>query len=259
MRLTIGARLGLGFLIMLLLVAAAGSASIITVRRLADLTAILAQESDEVLHIRDIEVTVAKADTALERAMEFGTTEAMIATARFWQSELQKEVTNYLDSKGAGSSEAETLQKLKISQQNFDDRLEAYTTLAGTTDITELDIRIGLMNPYLESLAVLESAARDRMVEALGEIQRAQSSLLLLMIGFTVIAALIGAGLAVWITRSVTIPVGQLVELADRISMGELDMVMEVRSRDEIGKLADSMERMRISLKAAMERLKKQR
>ena len=259
MRLTIGARLGLGFLIMLLLVAAAGSASIITVRRLADLTAVLAQESDEVLRIRDIGVTVAKADTALEKAVEFGTTEALIVAARFWQSELQDEVTNYLDSKGTGSSEAETIQKLKIAQQNFDHTLEGYTTLAGAMDITYLDIQYGLISPYLETLAVLESAARGRMVEALEEIQRAQSSLLLLMIGFTVIAALLGAGLAVWITRSVTIPVGQLVELADRISMGELDMAMEVRSRDEIGELADSMERMRLSLKAAMERFKKQR
>ena len=50
-----------------------------------------------------------------------------------------------------------------------------------------------------------------------------------------------------------------LSEGADRISMGELDMAMEVHSRDEIGELADSMERMRVSLKAALERLKKQR
>jgi HAMP domain-containing protein len=259
MRLTIGARLGLGFLVMLLLVAAAGSASIITVRRLADLTAVLGQDSDEVLHIRDIGGSVAKADTALERAVEFGTTENTIVTARFWQSTLQDEVTNYLDSKGTGSSETETLQKLKAAQQHFDDTLETYTTLAGEMDITHSDIRDGLINPYLEILAVLENAARGRMGRALEEIQRAQSSLLLMMIGFTVIAALLGAGLAVGITRSVTVPVGRLVEAADRISMGELDMAMEVHSRDEIGELADSMERMRVSLKAAMERLKKQR
>jgi HAMP domain-containing protein len=259
MRLTIGARLGLGFLVMLLLVAAAGSASIITVRRLVDLTAILAQESDEVLHIREIWGTVLKAGTAMETAVEFGTAENMIVTAQFWQSELQGEVTNYLDSKGTGSSEAETPQKLKTAQQNFDNALEMYTTLAGTTDFTDLDIRAGLTNPYLEILAASEDEARSRMAEALDEIQRAQSSLLLMMIGFTVIAALLGAGLAVGITRSVTVPVGRLVEAADRISMGELDMAMEVHSRDEIGELADSMERMRVSLKAALERLKKQR
>ena len=259
MRLTIGARLGFGFLIMLLLVATTGLASIVTVRRLADLTAVLAQESDEVLRIRDIGVAVAKADTALEKAVEFGATEIMIATARFWRSELQDEVTDYLDSKGTGSSEAETLQRLKSAQQNFDSTLDGYTTLAGAMDITYLDIRYGLINPYLETLAVLEGAARGRMVGTLEEIQRAQSLLLLLMIGFTVIAALLGAGLAVGITRSVTVPVGQLVKAADRISMGELDVAMEVHSRDEIGELADSMERMRVSLKAAIERLKKQR
>ena len=79
------------------------------------------------------------------------------------------------------------------------------------------------------------------------------------MAAFTAIAAVVGAGLAVGITRSVTVPVRQLVEAADQISTGDLDATMDVSSRDEIGDLADSMERMRVSLKSAMGRLRKQR
>jgi methyl-accepting chemotaxis protein len=262
MRLTIGARLGLGFLVMLLLVAAAGSASILTFRRLADLTAILAQESDEVRRITDIRVSVAEADVAFERAVAAGI-EGEIAIARFWQSELQDKVTAYLESKGTVSSEAEMLQRLKAAQQYFDETFERYlnsAALSAGLDPRAFSQRQDLVvDPYLSILDEIESEATNRMVEALNEIQRAQSSLLLVMIGFTVIAALIGAGLAVGITRSVTVPVRQLVKGADRISMGELDVAMEVHSRDEIGELADSMERMRVSLKSAMERLRKQR
>ena len=262
MRLTIGAKLGLGFLVMLLLVAAAGSASIITVRRLADLTAIMAQESDEVRHITDIRVSVAEADVALQRAVTAGT-EGEIAIARFWQSELQDKVTAYLESKGTGSSEAEMLQELETAQQAFDETFETYLnlgTLDASPDLQVFSRRRDLaVYPYLSILAEIESEATNRMVEALNEIQRAQSSVLLVMIGFTLIAALIGVGLAVGITRSVTVPVGQLVKVADQISLGDLDAAMEVHSRDEIGELADSMERMRISMKAAIERLKKQR
>ena len=262
MRLTIGARLGLGFLIMLLLVAAAGSASIIAVRRLADLTAILAQESDEVRRITDIRVSVAEADVALERAVAAGI-EDEITTAQFWQSELQDEVTAYLESKGTSSSEAEMLQRLKVAQQNFDETFERYlnsAALSAGLDPRAFSQRQDLVvDPYLSILDEIESEATNRMVEAMNEIQRAQSSLLLVMIGFTVIAALIGAGLAVGITRSVTVPVGQLVKAADQISLGDLDTAMEVHSRDEIGELAHSMERMRVSMKAAIERLKKRR
>jgi HAMP domain-containing protein len=262
MRLTIGARLGSGFLIMLLLVAAAGSASIIAVRRLADLTAILAQESDEVRRITDIRVGVAEAGAALERAITAGE-EGEIATARLRQSELQDKVTAYLEIKGTGSGEDEILQRLELAQQLLDEAFEEYLNVAALG--AGLDLRLLsryqdlVVNPYLSILTEIESEATNRMVRALEEIQRAQSSLLLLMIGFTVIAALIGAGLAVGITRSVTVPVGQLVKAADQISIGDLDMAMEVHSRDEIGELADSMERMRISLKAAIERLRKQR
>jgi methyl-accepting chemotaxis protein len=262
MRLTIGARLGLGFLIMLLLVAAAGSASIITVRRLADLTAIMAQESDEVRRITDIRVSVAEADVALQRAVTAGT-EGEIAIARFWQSELQDKVTAYLESKGTGSSEAEMLQRLETAQQGFDETFKAYlnlTTLNASPDLQAFSRRRDLaVYPYLSILAEIESEATNRMVEALNEIQRAQSSLLLMMIGLTVIAALLGAGLAVGITRSVTRPVRRLVEVADDMSMGDLDTPIEVTSRDEIGELQESIERMRVSLKTVLERLKKQR
>ena len=262
MRLTIGAKLGLGFLIMLLLVAAAGSASIITVRRLADLTAIMSRQSDGVRRITDIRVGVAEADVALQRAVAAGT-EGEIAIARLWHSKLQDSVKVYLESKGTGSSEAEMLERLETAQQAFDATFETYLNPplpSASLDPRAFSQRRDLVvYPYLSILAEIESEATNRMVRALEEIQRAQSSLLLMMIGFTVIAALIGAGLAVGITRSVTVPVGQLVKVADQISMGDLDAAMEVHSRDEIGELADSMERMRVSLKAAMERLKKQR
>jgi len=77
--------------------------------------------------------------------------------------------------------------------------------------------------------------------------------------GFTIAAAILGVALAWWVIRSVTRPVRRLVEVADNISMGDLDMPIEVTSRDEIGELQESIERMRVSLKTALERLKKPR
>ncbi len=67
---------------------------------------------------------------------------------------------------------------------------------------------------------------------------------------------LIGATLNFMLWRLVIQPVTQLSQLADRVSMGELDGAeFEPRSKDEIGVLAESFGRMRKSLAHAMKML----
>ncbi len=63
------------------------------------------------------------------------------------------------------------------------------------------------------------------------------------------IALLIGRGL----TRNVI----ALTEAADRLSRGDLDTTVDVRSNDELGDLSDSFERLRVSLRLAMNRLRR--
>jgi HAMP domain-containing protein len=49
------------------------------------------------------------------------------------------------------------------------------------------------------------------------------------------------------------------VAAADKISLGQLDTPVSAERNDEIGDLARALERMRLSLEAAMERLRKRR
>ena len=63
------------------------------------------------------------------------------------------------------------------------------------------------------------------------------------------VAAMVGAGIA----RNVL----YLADVAERMSLGELDIKVEVKTKDELGRLAEALDRMRISLKAAIERLKR--
>ncbi|MCW7755132.1 HAMP domain-containing protein [Desulfobotulus sp. H1] len=69
---------------------------------------------------------------------------------------------------------------------------------------------------------------------------------------------IIGLSISVYgyrITRSIK----YLTDAADRISVGELDMEIQVRSNDEIGNLADAISRMQDSLKLSIERLRRRR
>jgi HAMP domain-containing protein len=83
------------------------------------------------------------------------------------------------------------------------------------------------------------------------EIRRA----LLPLIG--IIAGLLVAGVALsfLLARGIIRPILRLTLVADKISKGDLEMPVGVETRDEIGDLAQSLGRMRASLKAAMTRL----
>jgi predicted Zn finger-like uncharacterized protein len=59
--------------------------------------------------------------------------------------------------------------------------------------------------------------------------------------------------------RRVTGNIKYLSEVADRISVGELDAQVEVRSKDEVGELAEAISRMQDSLRLSIERLRRRR
>jgi len=64
---------------------------------------------------------------------------------------------------------------------------------------------------------------------------------------------------AMYVARGFTNPLVQLTQVADRISLGELDAKIEINRKDEIGELAEAVSRMQASLQAAIERLRARR
>lgn len=77
-----------------------------------------------------------------------------------------------------------------------------------------------------------------------------------LVVVVTVLVAVAAVALALYLSRGIIQPVHVLSAAADSISRGDLDVPIAVSSGDEIGDLAESVERMRASLKAAIERLR---
>lgn len=73
------------------------------------------------------------------------------------------------------------------------------------------------------------------------------------------IALLIVFTVIYYYSRSVIWPILLLAEVADRISMGELDRPIQIKAKGEVRVLADSIERMQTSVKAAIERLQRRR
>jgi methyl-accepting chemotaxis protein len=59
--------------------------------------------------------------------------------------------------------------------------------------------------------------------------------------------------------RAIVTPVMKLTDAAERMSLGELNVKIDIKSRDEIGLLAQAIGRMQTSLRLAMNRLRRKR
>ena len=77
--------------------------------------------------------------------------------------------------------------------------------------------------------------------------------------GAGVIGIVLALGLALFISTTITRPMTHLAEVADRMSLGELDVEIDVTGDNEIGQLAESLRRMQSSLRSAIERLRQRR
>lgn len=120
--------------------------------------------------------------------------------------------------------------------------------------------------PYYTSFVPVQSSdsqAGTKTVGAIGVaikqswfteiVRRVQITILVV----TLLALALAVAGAVVAAQRLTRPIVELTEAANRISLGELDVPIAADSDDEIGTLAESLDRMRISLKQAIERLRK--
>ncbi len=68
---------------------------------------------------------------------------------------------------------------------------------------------------------------------------------------------ILGALSFIQLAKSISRPIKDLAEAAQRISLGELDHPIQIKGGGEIQELASSLERMRFSIKSAIERLRR--
>jgi methyl-accepting chemotaxis protein len=78
----------------------------------------------------------------------------------------------------------------------------------------------------------------------------------LILFGVTILAVFLISSIA---GRAITRPINQLTDVAERISLGELDAEIRVKSKDEIGDLAGAIQRMADSIRLSIERLRRRR
>jgi len=98
-------------------------------------------------------------------------------------------------------------------------------------------------------------ATQQERNEAFVILKEAQTYAFILM-GGTFVAVVLIAYLA---SRAIVTPIRKLTDAANRISVGELGVEIENKSKDEIGDLAEAITRMQDSIRLSIERLRRRR
>ena len=96
-----------------------------------------------------------------------------------------------------------------------------------------------------------------RLGLSITSLQKVKKDLLLQLTGIMVSILLISTVAIIYTINTILKPLTVLTQIASKMADGDVNEKVIVSSRDEIGDLAEVLERMRISLKSAMERLMK--
>jgi methyl-accepting chemotaxis protein len=278
MRMKISVRLALGFAAMLLLVIVTAIVGIVTLNRIGELVARVTTQADQsaaLVSIRDgVQRVESNLLTTCEKPSEPGR-----SNVRLLLTTVNGEIMDFEHPmRPAGVSMAEFLagnpeakescaghchdasaEALEAKWARF---TEATQGLLARTEVQGIDMptaRADMAATSGDVLEAIDKLAQLQLIhipEAREEAVAIEASTRQLMFAAAILAAVVGAVLAIVITRSITIPLANLVKVSDKISTGELDTMVPVAAKDEIGELAESMERMRISIKALIERMR---
>ncbi len=258
--LKIGARLTLGFGLVLLIALLMGMSGVYNAR----------QFSDDV--------------TRLENGNTKGATELADAQSALWQLRWdvaqfiavsdpaerrkliddgpvqRKIVEENLDRFAATTRSAEELEALRKLRQSFGQYMDArpkwFELYMGGNVVEAADWRAKTITRYggetVENFGALIRLQREDGTkleqEVMGHVRAFETALLAGLLG----ALVIGIAAAAWITRSITRPLHKAVKVAQEVATGNLAVEIGVRTSDESGRVLEALAQMRDGLAAAV-------
>lgn len=99
-------------------------------------------------------------------------------------------------------------------------------------------------------LSQLKDHFSEQTAHAETEMVSQVNSSISMMTAITIIGIIIGSLAAFFITRGIARPIGQISGIANQIAEGEIDHTIEVRSRDEVGILAQAFQNLILYMKS---------
>ncbi|QNB06687.1 HAMP domain-containing protein [Herbaspirillum frisingense] len=254
--LKLGARLGLGFGLVLVLLAGITGLAIASLSTLHQGTRQIVEDRyPQVLLANDVLLRISENASAMRNLLLLDDHQKLIEEiARIDKGEAAigedlGKLQARLSSEQGRKSFAEIL-ALRASYRQGQQRFLQLASTGATMDATEL-LMTSLRQDQDKYIARLKSyiSVGTMMMERSGQEAADQyHGKTLIMLAIAALAVLLGGGFAWWTTRSITRPVRHAVEVAQQVADGNLCSEIRAGARDEIGQLLEALRQMNGSL-----------
>ena len=254
--LNIGARLGLGFGIVLLLLAAMTAIAVVRMQTANALTDRLINTSYKNQRLvaewaKIIEINAVRSAAAWQATNEADQKayEADMAVAVARSAELQETINKSFRNPGVRTQ----FEQVLVARVAYVDIRKVLFQLkaAGDMEQGKTVYETGLVPKAAAYLAAVNKLQTMQMTAADGiaaDVLESAADTRNVIIALGLIALALGIGFAVWITRSITAPINRALEVAETVSAGDLTSVIVVDSRDETGRLMQALKTMNDNL-----------
>nr|WP_315591654.1 methyl-accepting chemotaxis protein [uncultured Cupriavidus sp.] len=144
------------------------------------------------------------------------------------------------------------------AKTSFDDLMQARAAYNGQLDLVMQQLRGGEFDgaraglvvtlpaaqaAYFDKLDAMADMGRKMATEAVDAASQQYQFTRNLLIGLSIVAAIIASLLGIGLTRSVTRPATQALDAAEALAQGQLGHAIEVHSQDEMGRMLGALER----------------
>lgn len=166
----------------------------------------------------------------------------------------------HLDQLSLDKQAEQLLIEAEAKRKVFSQHLDVFLQAATDDRTAALDILLKQVRPaQLDYMKVADALASNEVSAMKASAQEATQQASMgawLAIGINLVAAAMAGVLAWYITRSVTEPLREAVDIANAVAHGDLTRRIEIRSNDEIGALLQSLQSMTGTLQNLIRQLK---
>ena len=254
--LNIGSRLGVGFAVVLLLLAALTITALVRMQTASDLTYRLINTSiknqrmvAEWSKIIELNSVRGVASFEIPDPVVRAKIEEDLKVDAERSSKLQDDIVASLRNPGV-IEQFKVVRKVRtdyVTTRARAFKMKADGDVAGAKEVFDKEVA-PITVAYLAEVkrfAGMQIKAADGVGASIIE---AYSSTRIFLITMGVLAVLMGIGFAWWITRSITGPIRDAVKVAETVAAGDLSSIITVQGRDETGQLMHALKTMNDSL-----------
>jgi HAMP domain-containing protein len=144
-----------------------------------------------------------------------------------------------------------------VKEKGFPKEIASKNPIASGSKESALDFSIDGHKIHDVAVSIGETGGEAHVGLFTEDVEAAVHASLVPLVALLVTIAFLGSLSFIFVARTISTPIRALTEAAEKISLGDIDLPIEVKGQGEIGELASSLERMRFSIKAAMNRMRR--